>query len=58
MVVTEYAKSNSFVLRKTYISLCIAAIKVFSFKTFKTYFLDDYMQMVHDPVAEVRMKFL
>lgn len=54
----EYARSNSFVLRKTYISVCIAAVKIFSFKTFKSYFLDDYMLMVNDPVAEVRMKFL
>jgi hypothetical protein len=46
------------VLRKAYISFCMSAIKIFSFKTFKTFFLEDYMSMVEDPVMEVRMKFL
>lgn len=58
LVITEYAKSSSFVLRKAYIGFCISAVKIFSFKTFKQYFLEDYMAMVNDPVAEVRMKFL
>ncbi len=58
MVIGEFAKSTSFVLRKAYIAFCMAAVKIFSFKTFKTFFLEDYMAMVKDPVAEVRVKFL
>ena len=36
----------------------MSAVKIFSFKTFKLFFLEDYMTMVSDRVAEVRVKFL
>jgi hypothetical protein len=58
MIINDFAKSSSFVLRKTFIAFCISAVKVFSFKTFRTFFLECYLNMFHDKVSEVRMKFL
>ncbi len=57
-MVREFAQSPSFILRKSFIVFCTKAISVFSFKTFKEYFLEAYIQMHSDKTLEVKLKFL
>ena len=57
-MVREFALSQSNIFRKAFITFCTHAVKVFSVSSFKDHFLEHYIVMATDRVAEVRLKFL
>lgn len=45
LIVNEYAKSNTFTLRKCFILFCVSAVHLMSFQLFKKHFFALYLSM-------------
>jgi hypothetical protein len=56
--INEFYQSKSFANRKAFIYLCQSLVQVSSFQKFKDTFLEQYMTLAEDPVAEVRVCFI
>ena len=50
-MVNTFALGNSFVLRKAFITFCSQAIQVLSFRKFREYFLENYLELANDPIT-------
>ena len=50
-MVNTFALGNGFVHRKTFITFCSQAIQVLSFRKFREYFLENYLELANDPIT-------